>query len=140
MPVQPQAVLEPITEAAIFLTLTVDPGAEAQVRDTLGAVSGLRRSVGFRIPEARLSCVVGIGSDLWDRMLTAPRPVDLHPFEELVFGDATPACPRCAAAEVDKVLSAFAVGASGSGAEMGACGAPCGSCGDPRGPGACGMN
>jgi putative iron-dependent peroxidase len=80
---EPQAVLTPTTEAAIFLVLTVDSGSEAALRDLLADVSGIRRSVGFRIPEAELSCVVGIGSDLWDRIFGHPRPSALHPFVEL---------------------------------------------------------
>ena len=48
----PQAILTPLTEAAIFLTLTVDEGAEDAARDVLADVGGLRRSVGFRIPRA----------------------------------------------------------------------------------------
>jgi putative iron-dependent peroxidase len=75
-----QSILAPLTEAAIFLVLTVDPGAEDAVRDVLADVSGLKRSVGFRIPEGELSCVVGIGSELWDRLFGQPRPADLHPF------------------------------------------------------------
>jgi porphyrinogen peroxidase len=43
----------------------------------------LKRSVGFRIPEAGLCCVVGIGSELWDRLFGSPRPAGLHPFVEL---------------------------------------------------------
>jgi putative iron-dependent peroxidase len=80
---EPQAILTPITEAAIFLTLTVDPGAEAAVRDVLTDVSGLKRSVGFRIPEAQLTCVVGVGSAVWERLFGVPRPAGLHPFREL---------------------------------------------------------
>ena len=38
------------------------PGHEDDIRDLLADVSGLRRSVGFRIPEAELTCVVGIGA------------------------------------------------------------------------------
>jgi porphyrinogen peroxidase len=76
----PQAVLGPLTEAAIFLVVTVDAGAEEQLRSLLADVSGLRRSVGFRIPEGELSCVVGLGSGLWDRLFGAPRPAGLHPF------------------------------------------------------------
>ena len=72
--VEPQAILTPITEAAIFLVLTVDSGAEDGVRDVLADVSGLRRSVGFRLPEGELSCVVGVGSELWDRLFGEPRP------------------------------------------------------------------
>jgi porphyrinogen peroxidase len=75
-----QPVLAPLTEAAIFLVLTVDPGAEDAVRDVLADVTGLKRSVGFRIPEGELSCVVGIGSELWDRLFGQPRPDGLHPF------------------------------------------------------------
>jgi putative iron-dependent peroxidase len=80
---EPQAILTPITEAAIFLTLTLDDGAEDSVRDLLSDVSGLRRSVGFRIPEAELTCVVGIGARAWDRLFGLPRPTGLHPFREL---------------------------------------------------------
>jgi porphyrinogen peroxidase len=82
--VEPQAILTPITEAAIFLVLTVDSGAEDGVRDVLADVSGLRRSVGFRLPEGELSCVVGVGSELWDRLFGEPRPADLHPFPGFV--------------------------------------------------------
>jgi len=80
--VEPQAILTPITEAAIFLVLTVDPGFEDEVRGVLEDVAGLRRSVGFRVPEAALTCVVGIGSDLWDRLFGAPRPAGLHRLPE----------------------------------------------------------
>ncbi|MBS1882986.1 MAG: Dyp-type peroxidase [Actinobacteria bacterium] len=80
---EPQDILAPITESAIFLTVCVDPGGEETVVDLLPDLGGLRRSVGFRAPEARLSCVVGIGSDLWDRAFGAPRPAGLHPFREL---------------------------------------------------------
>jgi putative iron-dependent peroxidase len=80
----PQPILSGLTEAAIFLTLCVDPGGEAEVVDLLPDLAGLRRSVGFRAPAAALSCVVGIGSGLWDRLFPGvPRPAELHPFEEL---------------------------------------------------------
>jgi putative iron-dependent peroxidase len=78
---EPQAVLTPITEAAIFLVLTVEDADV--VRELLPDVGGLRRSVGFRVPEAGLTCVTGIGSRLWDRLFGAPRPAGLHPFREL---------------------------------------------------------
>ena len=79
----PQSVLSPLTESAIFLVLTVDAGAQDAVRDILADVSALRRSVGFRIPEGELSCIVGIGTELWDRTFGTPRPAELHPFIEL---------------------------------------------------------
>ena len=80
---EPQAVLTPLTEAAIFLVLTVNEGAEDAVRDLLADASGLKRSVGFRIPEGELACVVGVACGLWDRLFGAPRPAGLHPFREL---------------------------------------------------------
>jgi porphyrinogen peroxidase len=79
-PAEPQAVITPLTEAAIFLVLTVDAGAEGALREVLADVSGLKRSVGFRLPEGALTCVVGIGSELWDRLFGDPRPAALHPF------------------------------------------------------------
>jgi len=80
---EPQAVLTPLTEAAVFLVLTVDRGREEDVRDLLSDISGLTRSVGFRIPNGGLSCVVGIGSQLWDRLFGSPRPAGLHTFRPL---------------------------------------------------------
>jgi porphyrinogen peroxidase len=77
---QSQAVLSSITEAAIFLVVTIERGGENQVRELLADVSGLKRSVGFRAPEANLTCVAGIGSRLWERMFGLDKPVDLHPF------------------------------------------------------------
>jgi putative iron-dependent peroxidase len=77
---EPQAILTPISEAAIFLTLELDPGTEDQVREALADVSALKRSVGFRIPEAELSCVVGIGDRAWEGLFGLPRPARLHPF------------------------------------------------------------
>jgi porphyrinogen peroxidase len=82
-PTGSQAILTPITEAAIFLTLTVDSGGEDGVRDLLADVSGLRRSVGFRLPEGELTCVVGVGAAVWERLFGAPGPAELHPFREL---------------------------------------------------------
>jgi porphyrinogen peroxidase len=80
---EPQPVLTPITEAAIFLVLTVEQGAEDDVRDVLADVSGLRRTVGFRIPEGGLTCVAGLGAALWDRLFGAPRPAGLHTLPEI---------------------------------------------------------
>src|SRR6266516_5020721 len=82
-PAEPQPVLRPLTVAAIFLVVTVDPGGQAAVRDLLGDLAGLQRSVGFRIPDAGLTCVAGVGSDVWDRLFGGPRPAELHPFREL---------------------------------------------------------
>ena len=60
-----------------------------------------------------------------------------HEFETLVYGSERPECPRCASAELEKQLSAFAAPvASGARSELSGPGA-CGTCGDPRGPGSC---
>ncbi|MET8627325.1 Dyp-type peroxidase [Kitasatospora sp. NPDC004669] len=80
---EPQAVLSPLTSAAVFLVLTVEPGGEDAVRELLPDLAGLRRAVGFRAPEGGLTCVTGIGSDAWDRLFTGPRPAGLHPFREV---------------------------------------------------------
>jgi len=80
---RPQPILTPLTEAAIFLVVTVDEGGETQVRDLLADLSGLRKAVGFRIPNGGLSAVVGIGSSLWDRLFAGPRPAGLHEFVPL---------------------------------------------------------
>ena len=80
---EPQPILSIPTEAAIFLVLTVAPGSESAVGGVLADVAGIKRSVGFRVPEAELTLVVGIGAGLWDRLTGGPRPAGLHPFSEL---------------------------------------------------------
>lgn len=79
-----QPVLSPLTTAAIFLVVTIDPGGETVARELLSELAGLQRSVGFRVPEGRLSCVAGVGSQVWDRLFDGPRPAELHPFRELI--------------------------------------------------------
>jgi porphyrinogen peroxidase len=93
---QSQQILTPLTEAAIFLVLTVAPSGEEVVRALLPDVSALKRSVGFRIPEGELVCVTGIGSELWDRLFGTgpPRPAELHPFPG--FSGAKHAAPATA--------------------------------------------
>ena len=80
---EPQPVLSPLTAAAVFLVLTIDPGGEDVVRELLGDVAALQRSVGFRVPGGALQVVAAIGSDAWDRLFAGPRPRELHPFTEL---------------------------------------------------------
>lgn len=79
----PQPVVSPLTAAAVFLVLTISAGGEEAVRDLLPDLSGIGRSVGFRIPEADLQVVAAIGSDAWGRLFEGPRPRELHPFREL---------------------------------------------------------
>jgi porphyrinogen peroxidase len=79
----PQPVVSPLTAAAVFLVVTINPGAEEVARDLLSDLAGLQRAVGFRIPSGGLACVAGIGSLAWDRLFSGPRPAELHPFREL---------------------------------------------------------
>lgn len=79
----PQDVLAPLTDSALFLTLTVRPGHEAAVHDFLPDVGDLVKSVAFPHPREDLHCVLGISSDAWDRLLSGPRPRALHPFREI---------------------------------------------------------
>ena len=83
-----QPVAAPLARAAIFLVVTLNPGAEndAVVRGLCGDLSSLLRAVGFRDIEAGLSCVMGFGSDAWERLFGSPRPGELHPFREIQAG------------------------------------------------------
>jgi putative iron-dependent peroxidase len=80
-----QSVVAQLTKAAIFLVVTINSGRENEVavRALCGDMAALQRAVGFRDLEGRLSCVVGFGSDAWDRIFGAPKPKDLHPFREI---------------------------------------------------------
>ena len=81
----PQPVVAPLTRAAMFLVVTVNAGSacDAAVRGLCGDLAGLLRAIGFRDLEGRLSCIMGFGSDAWDRLFGAPRAKELHPFKEI---------------------------------------------------------
>ena len=81
----PQPVVAKLTSAAIFLVVTLNPEPrhEEPVRALCGDLSSLLRAIGFREPEGRLSCIMGFGSNAWDRLFGQPRPSDLHPFREI---------------------------------------------------------
>jgi porphyrinogen peroxidase len=83
-----QPVAAPLTTAAIFLVVTVNPGPEAEsaARALCADIANLLRAVGFRDLEGRLSCIVSFGSEAWDRLFGEPRPVELHPFREFRAG------------------------------------------------------
>jgi porphyrinogen peroxidase len=85
---QPQPVVAPLTRAAIFLVVAVNPGDDnaAAVRSFCGDFPALIRAVAFRDLEAYLSCVIGFGSSAWDRVFKSPRPAELHPFREIRAG------------------------------------------------------
>ena len=83
-----QPVSAPLTRAAIFLVVTINPGSDNQaaVRSFCADLPALIRAVEFRDLEAGLSCVMGIGSAAWDRLFGDPRPAELHPFREIRAG------------------------------------------------------
>jgi porphyrinogen peroxidase len=85
---EPQAVLSPLTGAAIFLVVVVnqDQDSADTVRGLCGDLAGLIRAVGFRGTEDYLTCVAGISANAWDRLTGLPRPAGLHPFIELRSG------------------------------------------------------
>jgi putative iron-dependent peroxidase len=80
-----QSVAAPLTRAAIFLVVTIKPGPEHReaIRAFCGDLATLFRAVEFRDIEGGLSCVMGFGSDAWDRLFGAPRPAELHAFREI---------------------------------------------------------
>lgn len=90
-----QLVLAPLTTAAVFLVVTIHPGedGDAALRRIGDDLGGLVRSVGFRDLDGALSCVMGIGSDAWDRIVApappASRPIGLHPFQAITSGPRT---------------------------------------------------
>src|SRR5580698_5625342 len=88
LPSLAQPVAAPLTRAAIFLVVTLNPGSENRttLRSFCGDLSALLRAVEFRDLEGGLSCVMGFGSDAWDRLFGPPRPAELHVFREIRAG------------------------------------------------------
>jgi porphyrinogen peroxidase len=83
-----QAVAAPLTRAAIFLVVNINPGPEnrSTLRSFCGDLAALLRAVEFRDLEAGLSCVTAFGSEAWDRLFGQPRPAELHMFREIRAG------------------------------------------------------
>ena len=88
LPVLAQPVAAPLSRAAIFLVATLNPGIDsrATLRSFCGDLAALLRAVEFRDLEGGLSCVMGFGSEAWDRLFGSPRPAELHPFREIRAG------------------------------------------------------
>jgi porphyrinogen peroxidase len=88
LPAIAQAVDAPLSRAAIFMVATLNAGSEnrATLRSFCGDLAGLVRAVEFRALEGGLSCVMGFGSDAWDRLFGQPRPAELHRFREIRAG------------------------------------------------------
>jgi len=62
----PQPIPAPMTRAAIFLVVTVNPGEDNSlaVRSLCADLATLLRAVGFREPGENLSCIMGFGSEV----------------------------------------------------------------------------
>jgi putative iron-dependent peroxidase len=84
-PAEPQAVVAPLTKAAIFLVVVLnsDEASTDVARSLCADVSALVRAVGFRDLNGRLSCVTSIGPAAWDQLTGLRRPAGLHPFREI---------------------------------------------------------
>jgi putative iron-dependent peroxidase len=82
VPIDAQSIDAPLSLAAVFLVVSVagDAAALAKVCSVLGGLDDLVKTVGFRDLSGRLSCIAGIGCDLWDRLQAGKRPKELKPF------------------------------------------------------------
>lgn len=96
VPIDAQRVDAPLSRFAVFLVLTVADGDEAlgRVRDVVSGIDDLVKTVGFRDLDGKLSCVVGIGRGLWDRLSPGRRPIELHAFPPIAGSvHAAPSTP-----------------------------------------------
>ncbi|MGA9869076.1 MAG: Dyp-type peroxidase [Acetobacteraceae bacterium] len=82
VPIDAQSIDAPLSQAAIFLVVTVprEQTALAKACSALDGLDDLVKTVGFRDLSGRLSCIAGIGRDLWDRLHVSKRPRELRPF------------------------------------------------------------
>jgi porphyrinogen peroxidase len=83
-----QPVDAPLSRAAVFMVVTIKPGPDSRttIRSFCADLAAILRAVEFRDIEAGLSCVMGFGSEAWNRLFGAPRPTHLHPFREIRAG------------------------------------------------------
>ena len=84
-----QPIVSPLTRAAIFLVVIInpEPANRTAIRAFCADFAALVRAVDFRYIEGGLTCVMGIGSEAWDRLFGRPRPANLHPFCEIRAGE-----------------------------------------------------
>ena len=82
VPIAPQSIDAPLSGSAIFLVVGAAEGdaALAKLCTALGGLDDLVKTVGFRDLSGRLSCIVGLGSNFWDRLHPGSRPRELKPF------------------------------------------------------------
>ena len=94
-PIVSQPVEGALTRSAIFVTLTVTEGdgAVEKLRELCADLPSLVKAVGFRSAEASLTCVLGIGAAMWDRLAPGATPQGLHPFREISGVHHAPSTP-----------------------------------------------
>ncbi len=82
LPIDAQSVDAPLSRFAVFLVVTVaaDDAALGTVRDVVSTIDDLIKTVGFRDLGGHLSCVIGIGARMWDRLSPGRRPAELREF------------------------------------------------------------
>lgn len=82
VPIDAQSIDAPLSRAAVFLVVTVGSAPDALVTAcaALEGLDDLVKTVGFRDLSARLSCIVGLGRNFWDRLKLEKRPQELKPF------------------------------------------------------------
>lgn len=85
VPIDAQSIDAPLSRAAVFLVVTVagEQTALAKVCSVLEGLDDLIKTVGFRDLSAKLSCIVGIGRELWDRVHSDKRPRELRTFARI---------------------------------------------------------
>jgi putative iron-dependent peroxidase len=83
--IESQPVAARLSRSAVFLVATLSDGEDNlnAVRAMCGDLASFVRAVGFRDLDGGLSCVMGFGSEAWDRLFGEPRPKELHPFREI---------------------------------------------------------
>lgn len=82
----PQDVAEMQGENAIFIVyrLKQTPDAVKKVKDVCANFAGLIRSKNNRFPDMDCKCVIGFGTDAWDRLFPGQgKPKELKTFEEI---------------------------------------------------------
>ncbi|SMG12645.1 Dyp-type peroxidase [Paracoccus sp. J56] len=84
-----------LTRSAIFITLSLheDEPALQAFRGLCADLPALIRAVGFRSAEAGLTCILGIGAPLWDRLGLGARPAGLHVFQAIAGVHLAPSTP-----------------------------------------------
>src|SRR5260221_3351877 len=85
VPIDAQSIDAHMSRAAVFLVVTVasEQAALAKVRSALVGLDDLIKTVGYSDFPARLSCIVGIGRSLGDRLYIDSRPQELRPFARI---------------------------------------------------------